>query len=112
MRLLLAIASHFSWQVHHMGVKSAFLNREIKGTVYVQQPPDFIDPNHTGKVLHLHKALYGLHQAPRAWNAKLDQALIKHGFRRCITEHGMYIRGGAENRLLVGVYMDDHHLWS
>jgi hypothetical protein len=66
-----------------------------------------MEPNHIGKVLHLRKALYGLRQAPRAWNAKLNQALIKLGFRRCITEHRMYIRGGVENRLVVGVYVDD-----
>jgi hypothetical protein len=59
-RLLLAIVGHFSCQVHHMDIKSAFLNREIKETIYVQQPPSFINPKHTGKVLHLHKALYGL----------------------------------------------------
>jgi hypothetical protein len=59
-RLLLAIAGHFSCQVHHMDIKSAFLNREIKETIYMQQPPSFINPKHTGKVLHLHKALYGL----------------------------------------------------
>jgi hypothetical protein len=105
-RLLLAIVGHFSCQVHHMDIKSAFLNREIKETIYVQQPSSFINPKHTGKVLHLHKALYGLRQAPRAWNAKLDQALIKLGFRCCVIEHGMYIRGRAESRLLVGVYVD------
>jgi hypothetical protein len=106
-RLLLAIAGHFFRQVHHMDVKSEFLNGEIKETIYIQQPPSFIDPKHTCKVLHLHKMLYGHRQAPHAWKAKLDQALIDLGFRCCVTEHGMYIRGGVESRLLVGVYVDD-----
>jgi hypothetical protein len=75
-----------------MDTKSAFLNEEIKDT---------------GKVLHLHKVLYGLRQSPRAWNAKPDQVLIKLGFRRCVIEHMMYIRGGAESRLPVGIYVDD-----
>ena len=35
-RMLLAIAAHFSWEVHHMDVKSALLNGELKETVYVQ----------------------------------------------------------------------------
>ena len=38
-RLLLAIAAHYSWEVHHMDVKSAFLNGELKEIVYVRQPP-------------------------------------------------------------------------
>jgi hypothetical protein len=37
----------------------------------------------------------------------VDQVLIKLGFMRSMIEHGMYIRGGAESRLLVGVYVDD-----
>jgi hypothetical protein len=58
--LLLGIAAHHSWEVHHMDVKSAFLNGELKEVVYVQPPPRFIDDNNPGKVLRLHKALYGL----------------------------------------------------
>jgi hypothetical protein len=63
-RLLLAIAAHYGWGVHHMDVKSAFLNGELQEEVYVQQPPGFVDDRHKYKVLWLHKALYGLHQAP------------------------------------------------
>ena len=40
-RLLLAIAAHHGWTVHHMDVKSAFLNGEIQEEVYVSQPPGF-----------------------------------------------------------------------
>jgi hypothetical protein len=43
MRLLLGINGHYSWEVHHMDVKSAFLNGEIKETVFVQQPPGFVN---------------------------------------------------------------------
>jgi hypothetical protein len=106
-RLLLAIAAHYGWGVHHMDVKSAFLNGDLQEEVYVQQPPGFADGTHQHKVLRLHKALYGLRQAPRAWNQKLDASLLAHGFTRCINEHGMYTRGGGAARLIVGVYVDD-----
>jgi hypothetical protein len=104
--LLLAIAAHHSWEVH-MDVKSAFLNGDLKEVIYVQQPPGFIDNNNSGKVLQLHKALYGLRQAPRAWNAKLNSTLLSLGFKRCISKHGIYIRGNTEHRLIVGVYVDN-----
>ncbi|GJQ95944.1 reverse transcriptase domain-containing protein [Tanacetum coccineum] len=39
--------------------------------VYVSQPPGFVDPDHPTKVYKVVKALYGLHQAPRAWYATL-----------------------------------------
>ena len=63
-RVLLALAAQEGWQVHHMDVKSAFLNGNLK-EVYVRQPPGY---GITGeeKVYHLRKALYGLRQAPRA----------------------------------------------
>jgi hypothetical protein len=50
-RRLLGITGHFSWEVHHMDVKSAFLNGEIKETVFVQQPPSFVDAHNSSKVL-------------------------------------------------------------
>jgi hypothetical protein len=87
-RVLLAVAAHRSWSVHHMDVKSAFLNGELVEEVYVQQPPGFIAAGHEGKVLKLHKALYGLKQAPRAWNSKLDNSLLALGFTRSECEHG------------------------
>jgi hypothetical protein len=106
-RLLLALAAHSGWQVHHMDVKSAFLNGELEEEVYVQQPPGFADAKHGGHVLKLHKALYGLRQAPRAWNAKLHDSLQSLGFERCPLEHALYRRGGCDNFLLIGVYVDD-----
>jgi hypothetical protein len=42
-RLLLALAAHQGWQVHHMDVKSAFLNGDLQEEVYVDQPPGFFD---------------------------------------------------------------------
>jgi hypothetical protein len=106
-RMLLAVAAQEGWLVHHMDVKSAFLNGELKEEVYVRQPPGFTAAGHEGKVLKLYKALYGLRQAPRAWNVKLDGSLLKLGFTRCASEHGMYTRGGGPTRVVVGVYVDD-----
>ena len=56
-RVLLAVAAHKSWSVHHMDVKSAFLNGDLAEKVYVQQPPGFVAAGHERKVLKLRKAL-------------------------------------------------------
>jgi hypothetical protein len=64
MRLLIALAAHEGWEVHHMDVKSAFLNGDLQEEVYVEQPMSFIVAGKEHKVLKLKKALYGLHQAP------------------------------------------------
>ena len=61
---VLALAAQEGWQVYHMDVKSAFLNGDLKEEVYVRQPSGFTVAREEGKVYRLHKALYGLRQAP------------------------------------------------
>jgi hypothetical protein len=106
-RLLLAVAAHRRWKVHHMDVKSAFLNGELEEEVYVHQPAGFVDSKNPGKVLKLKKALYGLRQAPRAWNAKLDASMVSLGFERRRHDHALYRRSDGDEFLIVGVYVDD-----
>jgi hypothetical protein len=90
-----------------MDVKSAFLNGELEEEVYVLQPPGFVVEGQKNKVYKLDKALYGLRQAPRAWNLKLDSTLKNLGFVQIPLEHGLYARGSGDARALVGVYVDD-----
>ncbi|GKA90482.1 putative ribonuclease H-like domain-containing protein [Tanacetum coccineum] len=68
--------------VYQMDVKSAFLYGIIDEEVYVSQPPGFVDPDHPKKVYKVVKALYGLHQALRAWYATLSTFLEKHRYMR------------------------------
>nr|GEV24895.1 hypothetical protein [Tanacetum cinerariifolium] len=68
-RLFLAYASFTGFMVYQMDVKSAFLYGTNEKEVYVCQPPGFEDPDHPDKVYKVVKALYGLHQAPRAWSS-------------------------------------------
>jgi hypothetical protein len=105
-RVLLALSAHGNWEVHHMDVKSAFLNGHLQ-EVYVLQSPGFQDPVRPCKVLKLNKALYGLKQAPRAWNARLDSELFSLGFNKCVVEHAVYRKGAGNSLLVVGVYVDD-----
>lgn len=79
-QLLLALVANEGWPIHHMDVRSAFLNGELREQVYVAQPPDFVVARQEQKVLRLVKALYGLRQAPRAWYGKLDFSLGSLGF--------------------------------
>ncbi|GJW41009.1 putative ribonuclease H-like domain-containing protein [Tanacetum coccineum] len=65
-----------------MDVKSAFLYGTIIKEVYVCQPPSFEDPQFHDKVYKVEKALYGLHQAPRAWYKTMSTYLLENRFRR------------------------------
>nr|GEU41925.1 hypothetical protein [Tanacetum cinerariifolium] len=81
-RLLLAYASFMGFMVYQMDVKSAFLYGTIKKEVYVCQPLGFEDPDYPDKVYKVVKALYGLHQAPRAWYETLANYLLENSFQR------------------------------
>nr|GFA14438.1 hypothetical protein [Tanacetum cinerariifolium] len=72
MRLFLAYVSFMRFLVYQIDVKSAFLFERIEEEVYVCQPPGFEDPDYPDKVYKVEKSLYGLHQAPRAWNETLS----------------------------------------
>ncbi|GKF39447.1 putative ribonuclease H-like domain-containing protein, partial [Tanacetum coccineum] len=78
--------------VYQMDVKSAFLYGTIDEEVYVSQPPGFVDPGHPKKVYMVVKALYGLHQAPRAWYATLLTFLEKHVYRRGTIDKTLFIK--------------------
>ncbi|GKA66331.1 putative ribonuclease H-like domain-containing protein, partial [Tanacetum coccineum] len=93
--------------VYQMDVKSAFLYGIIEEEVYVCQPPGFEDPQFPDKVYKVEKALYGLHQAPRAWYETLSTYLLKNRFRRGTIDKTLFIKKEKSDILLVQVYVDD-----
>ncbi|GJT58470.1 retrovirus-related pol polyprotein from transposon TNT 1-94 [Tanacetum coccineum] len=106
-RLFLAYASFMGFMVYQMDVKSAFLYGRIKEEVYVCQPPGFEDPDYPDKVYKVVKALYGLHQAPRAWYETLAKYLLDNGFYRGKIDQTLFIKKQKRDILLVQVYVDD-----
>ena len=106
-RLLLAMAANRGWQVHHLDVKSVFLHGELEEEVYVSQPEGYVVEGKEQYVLKLSKALYGLRQAPRRWNVRLDRSLKKLKFRKCAGEQAIYTRGVGKSAIILGVYVDD-----
>nr|GEU51625.1 copia protein [Tanacetum cinerariifolium] len=106
-RILLAFVSYMGFIVYHMEVKSAFLYGTIDEEVYVSQPPGFVDPKFPNKVYKVVKALYGLHQAPRAWYATLSTFLEKSGYRRGAIDKNLFIKQDKKDIMLVQVYVND-----
>nr|GFB84590.1 hypothetical protein [Tanacetum cinerariifolium] len=93
--------------VYQMDVKSVFLYGTIEEEVYVCQPPWFEDPDHPDKVYKVVKALYGLHQAPRAWYETLATYLLENGFKRGTIDQTLFIKKQKCDILLVQIYVDD-----
>ncbi|KAI3672561.1 hypothetical protein L6452_38652 [Arctium lappa] len=106
-RLFLAYASFMKFRVYQMDVKSAFLYGRIEEEVYVCQPPGFENPNFPDRVYKLKKALYGLHQAPRAWYDTLSTYLLENGFQRGIIDKTLFIQRKKKDIIIVQIYVDD-----
>ncbi|GJY39342.1 putative ribonuclease H-like domain-containing protein [Tanacetum coccineum] len=100
-RLFLAYASFIGFIVYQIDVKSAFLYGTIEEEVYVCQPPGFEDPQFPDKVYKVEKALYGLHQAPKAWYETLSTYLLENRFRRCTIDKTLFIKKDKGDILLV-----------
>nr|GFB64407.1 putative ribonuclease H-like domain-containing protein [Tanacetum cinerariifolium] len=106
-RLFLAYDSFMGITVYQMDVKSAFLYGTIDEEVYVMQPPGFQDPEFPARVYKVEKAMYGLHQAPRAWYGTLSKYLLTDGFQRGAIDQTLFIKRKRGDFILVQVYVDD-----
>ena len=73
----------------------------------MEQPEGFIVKGQERKVYRLKKALYGLKQAAIAWNKKANKSLIKLGFKRCLSDTGVYTLTQNNHTLVVVLYVDD-----
>ncbi|GJS01725.1 putative ribonuclease H-like domain-containing protein [Tanacetum coccineum] len=91
-RLFLAYASFKDFMVDQIDVKSAFLYGKNEEEVYVCQPPGFEDPDFPDRVYNIEKALYGLHQALRAWYEILSTYLLDNGFQRGKINKTLFIK--------------------
>ncbi|GKA99189.1 putative ribonuclease H-like domain-containing protein [Tanacetum coccineum] len=86
--------------------KRAIGLKQSEEEVYVSQPPGFVDPEFPNRVYKVEKALYGLHQAPRAWYETLSTYLLENGFRRGTIDKTLFIKKIKNDILLVQVYVD------
>ncbi|GJT53434.1 putative ribonuclease H-like domain-containing protein [Tanacetum coccineum] len=88
-------------------IVSCAVDLEIEEEVYVCQPPGFEDPNFPDRVYKVEKALYGQHQAPRAWYETLSTYLLDNGFQREKIDKTLFIKRDKVDILLVPVYVED-----
>ena len=88
-----------------MDVKSTFLNGYLN--VYIQQPLGYDAKGYKNEVFKLKKALFGLKQAPRAWNSRIDKYFQENNFYKCPHEHALYYKNINGDVLLVCLYVDD-----
>ena len=106
LRALLAVVAADDLELHQLDIKTAFHNGELKETVYLEQPPGYVEGS--GQLsCHLQRALYGLRQAPRAWHERLHQELDQLGFVESDSDPSLFILTSKTDTAYVLVYVDD-----
>lgn len=106
LRTLLALVAAQDLELHQLDIKTAFLNGDLEETIYMQQPEGYAEGS-PSMACHLHKSLYGLRQAPRAWNMKLKQQLESMGFTASEADPGFFIGHFKDGTVYILVYVDD-----
>ncbi|KAJ0919075.1 putative RNA-directed DNA polymerase [Helianthus annuus] len=104
-RCVLSLAVKNNWQIYQLDVNNAFLYGSISEDVYIKLPPGYF-PEDESRVCKLVKSLYGLKQALRKWNEKLNEVLLKMGFVQSLCDHSMYIMSVKSVLVVLLVYVD------
>lgn len=106
-RTVLSIAMGRDWPIHQLDVKNAFLHGDLKETVFMHQPPGFVNPHAPTHVCRLRKSLYGLKQAPRAWYQRFANYLLRIGFVCSKSDNSLFILRHGANTAYLLLYVDD-----
>lgn len=92
-----------NWEIAQIDFKSAFLQATLEEEIYMRQPKGYDDGS--GQVCRLHKSLYGLKQASRAWNKKLHTGLVTLHFRQTNSDHAVYVRQSSDGHVILAIHV-------
>ena len=106
-RILLALAAHFDYEIWQMDVKTAFLNGNLTEEVYMTQPQGFTSKENHNKVCKLKRSIYGLKQASRSWNLRFDEVVKEFDFIKNIDEPCVYRKSSGSAIVFLILYVDD-----
>ncbi|GJS72443.1 retrotransposon protein, putative, ty1-copia subclass [Tanacetum coccineum] len=106
-RILIAIAAYYDYEIWQMDVKTAFLNGHLSEEVYMDQPEGFVDQKYPNHVCKLKRSIYGLKQASRQWNKRFDNEIKKFGFTQNRDEPCVYLKASGSYIAILILYVDD-----
>ncbi|GJR28224.1 retrotransposon protein, putative, ty1-copia subclass [Tanacetum coccineum] len=106
-RILIAIAVYYDYEIWQMDVKTAFLNGHLSEEVYMEQPEGFVNPKYPNHVCKLKRSIYGLKQASRQWNKRFDDEIKKFGFTQNPDEPCVYLKASGSYVAILILYVDD-----
>ncbi|GAA5882553.1 hypothetical protein JCM1840_003419, partial [Sporobolomyces johnsonii] len=89
-RVLLALAAQQRMRIQQADVDKAYFHADLDEELCMRVPDGVDGPEWDGKVLKLDRALYGLKQVGRAWNAKIHAMLEHLGYQRTVSDVCIY----------------------
>ncbi|GJU99466.1 retrotransposon protein, putative, ty1-copia subclass [Tanacetum coccineum] len=75
-KILIAIAAFYDYEIWQMDVKTGFLNGHLSEDIYMVQPEGFLDPKHPNKVCKLQRSIYGLKQTSRTIGSNISFLIL------------------------------------
>nr|GEZ89119.1 retrotransposon protein, putative, Ty1-copia subclass [Tanacetum cinerariifolium] len=110
-RILIAIAAYYDYEIWQMDVKTTFLNGYLNEEVYMEQPKGFVNPKYPNRLCKLKRSIYGLKQASRQWNKRFDDEIKNIPMLQSVKTYlGKYFSmkdlGEAAYILLIKIYID------
>ena len=90
-----------------MDVSNAFLDGTLDEEIYMRQPEGYLNKHSPHSVCRLRKSLYGCKQAQRVWNESFNNTMELIGFRRCMYDQCVYVRGKGGDLTFVALWVDD-----
>ena len=103
-RLLMALGAKYDLDIDQMDVTTAFLHPDLDEEIYMELPEGY---KLNGDICQLKKSIYGLKQASRAWNKKLDKLLKDFRFKQSNFDPCVYYKINNGKILIIAVYVDD-----
>ena len=73
----------------------------------MEQPLGYVVQGETTQVCHLHRAIYGLKQSPRAWFEKFSQLILSQGLTPCEVDPTVFRTSTFDGCIILAVYVDD-----
>ncbi|KAL0283550.1 UNVERIFIED_CONTAM: Retrovirus-related Pol polyprotein from transposon TNT 1-94 [Sesamum radiatum] len=105
-RILLAIAAWYDYEIWQMDVKTAFLNGFVEEDIFMGSAGGFHCCWRKQKVCHLQRSIYGLKQASRSWNTRFDEVIRGDIKAWLSTQFSMKDMGEASYILGIKIYRD------
>ncbi|KAL0448991.1 UNVERIFIED_CONTAM: hypothetical protein Slati_1455500 [Sesamum latifolium] len=106
-RILLAIAAWYDYEIWQMDVKMAFLNGFVEEEIFMDQPEGFTAVGEEQKVCRLQRSIYGLKQASRSWNTHFDEVIRGYDFIKNDYDSCIYKKISGSSVAYLVLYVDD-----